>query len=167
MRTHSCHPMFHEEGKIVWYFKFYSFSQRLKQLSSFPDTRAPPTSVSVILMLCDLIASVCFHVNVSPLKHESSVSTRGDKACLTGSLHVCECVCVSVSNSVNGPIISHVVYCHAAQTDALQCVSFQALAVFVPTVITTHTHTHGKFVICLDRAQQQSNLLLVMSVCTL
>lgn len=55
---------------------------------------------------------------------------------------MCVCVCVPVPNSVYGPIISHVVYCRAAQTDALQCISSQAPAVFVPTIITTHTHTH-------------------------
>lgn len=51
------------------------------------------------------------------------------------------CACVVVSGSVNGPIISHVVYCRTAQADALQPISFQVLTVFAPTVITTRTES--------------------------
>lgn len=67
---------------------------------------------------------------------------------------------------LHGLIISHVVYYHAAQTDALQCFTFQVLAVFVPTITKT-AHTHWKFTICLSRAQQQSNLLLDMHLSSL
>lgn len=49
---------------------------------------------------------------------------------------------ISATMCMCGPIIRHVVYCHAAQTDALHSISFQVHAVFAPSVATIHTHTH-------------------------
>lgn len=47
---------------------------------------------------------------------------------------------ISATMCMCGPIIRHVVYCHAAQTDALHSISFQVHAVFAPSVATIHTH---------------------------
>lgn len=96
----------------------------------------------LFISLCRLIASVCFHVNALPslpLKHKNNVSTGDNKPRLRGTIRVCVCQYPAAPMVVR---ISGVVYCRAAPTDALQCISLRPLPVFVVTVITKDTHTH-------------------------
>lgn len=69
--------------------------------------------------------------------------------------------CVSVPSSVYGRIISHVVYCRAAQTDVLLCISFQAAR----CVCSRYNNNARAQKLC--HSPQWSGNLLVTSVSTL